>query len=165
MVSAILLLVAALGVAILVWWCCGGDQWLPTDLRNGKLIGAEVGLLADVGVTVSGRLDRVYLLASGEYIPLEYKNRDTTRLYKSDMAQLSLQSWLLRRNGKQTAKHAYLVVRERGSGKKKAVKVEIGDDAFCEKIIKRYLDLRMGLVQPIRIRDQRCKSCGHHDIC
>jgi CRISPR-associated exonuclease Cas4 len=169
-----LLLIAALGVALLVlWWRQEGklpawlqqEGWLPAELRQGEMVGVEKSLMATTPFLVTGRPDRVYRLASGAHTPLDFKNRDTTRLFESDRAQLSLQAWLLRRNSKPTAPHGYLVVRLRKTGKTSALKVDLGDDAYCERLIRRYLALREGSVKPVKAKDARCNTCGHKGDC
>lgn len=164
MVTLTLLLIAALGIALLVlWWKQEG--WLPDELRQGELVGVEKSLTVTAPFLVTGRPDRVYRLASGAHTPLEFKNRDTVRLFESDRAQLSLQAWLLRRNDKPTAPHGYLVVRARKTGKKFALKVDLGEDAYCERLIRRYLALREGRVKPTKAKDPRCNTCPHNGNC
>lgn len=165
MSSVILFLIAGLGAALLLANWRPQDSWLPPELRGGKMVGIEKSLSTVTPFRVTGRLDRVYRLANGEHAPLEYKNRDTIRLFEKDRAQLSLQAWLLRKNGKPTAPHGYLVVRVRSTGKKCAVKVDLGDDAYCEHLIQRYLAVRDGRVKPAKAGDGRCKNCGHRDNC
>jgi CRISPR/Cas system-associated exonuclease Cas4 (RecB family) len=160
---AFLIFIALVAVFAAQWW--RSQNWLPSELRNGKLIAIEKSLHTDVPYPVTGRFDRVYQLASGQHAPLEYKNRDITRLFESDRAQLSLQAWVLRRNGKPTAPFGFLVVRERKTGQKKAVKVDLGDDAYCERLIRRHIEVRSGRAKPNRARDGRCKACGHRDVC
>lgn len=69
------------------------------------------------------------------------------------------------RNGKPTAPHGYLVVRARRTGKKLALKVDLGEDAYCERLIRRYLALREGSVKPTKVKDPRCNTCSHKGNC
>lgn len=156
--------IAALLAAFAVYWKLSSG-WLPAELRAGTLLGSEVNFHADVPFPVTGRLDRVYQLRNGQHTPVEYKNREAARLHDSDRAQLSLQAWLLRRNGKATSPFGYLVVRERKSGRKKSLKVELMDDAACERMIWRHIEVKEGRASPQRVRDARCKSCGHNSVC
>lgn len=159
------MIVALLGAFLAYWQWQRSSSWLPAELRRGKMVGVEKSLHAEAPFPVTGRLDRVYQLANGLHTPMEFKNRDTTRLHDSDLAQLSLQSWLLRRNGHKTASFGYLVVRERKTGRKKALKVNLRDDAYCDQLIRRYLEVQSGMEKPRKVRDGRCKSCGHYGVC
>ncbi len=152
------------GLALLVyWWRTAG--WLPAELREGDLVHVERTLKAEMPFPVVGRPDRVYRLPGGEHTPLEYKTRDVARLYESDRAQISLQAWLLRKNGHPTAPHGWVVVRRRKDGARYPLKVDLGDDAYCERLVRRYVALRAGRVIPQKTLDGRCKSCGHREAC
>lgn len=162
--SLILLLIAAAGAALMIaTW--PRKSWLPEELRRAEAVWVEKRLTVEAPFWVVGRLDRVYRLAGGTHTPLEFKNRNTTRLFESDRAQLSLQAWLLRKSGKPTTEHGWLVVQERKSKQKRALKVDLGDDAYCERLIRRYLAVRDGQLQPVKADDARCNACAHKAIC
>ena len=96
-----------LALALAVWtfmvWRGFAQNWLPSELAAGKVAQVERNLFVDTPFPVVGRPDQVYRLPDGLHVPLENKNRDAHRVYETDIAQLSLQAWLLRLNGLETA--------------------------------------------------------------
>ncbi|OZA27581.1 MAG: hypothetical protein B7X93_08895 [Hydrogenophilales bacterium 17-61-9] len=163
--TMIFVLFAAAALAGAYFWWVGRDGWIPGELRRASLVYNETRMSTSSPFPVVGRFDRVYRLGDGLHVPLEYKTRDVLRVYKSDLAQLSLQAWLLRRNGHKTASHGYVAIRERRPGRTKAFRVDLDSDADCESLIQRHVDLLEGRKTPTRVRDGRCRACGHADVC
>lgn len=156
---------AALGWWLYMAWPGLSQDWLPDDLKAGRLVRVEEDLTADEPEPVIGRPDQVYRLTTGLHVPVELKNRDSFTVYDTDIAEVSLRAWLLRKNGMDTAGHAYVVINNRKTGKRQAQSVELGDDAFCEKLIRRYIDLIAGHATPNMAHQGKCKSCGHRSRC
>lgn len=158
-----------LAFALAVWtflvWRGFTQDWLPDELKAGRVVLVEKNLLADDPYPVVGRPDQVYRLDSGLHVPLENKNRDEHRVYETDIAQLSLQAWLLRRNGMPTAPFGFVAINSRRTGQRKALRVELRDDAYCERLIARYLALIDGRLHPRRSRGRKCDTCGHRRAC
>ena len=159
----------ALAAAIAVWvgmvWRGVSQDWLPEDLKAGRLVNVEEDLTTDEPYAVVGRPDQVYRLATGLHVPVELKNRDKHTVYETDIAEISLRAWLLRMNGKPTAEHGYMAINSRGTGKRVAMKVDLRDDAFCEALIQRHIALIQGQAVPRKSRGAKCKSCGHLARC
>ena len=164
---ALLCFLAAAGLA---WWLYMAwpglsQDWLPEDLKAGKLVNVEEDLTTDEPYPVIGRPDQVYRLATGLHVPVELKNRDSYTVYDTDIAEVSLRAWLLRKNGRATAAHGYVAINNRKTGKREAQRVELGDDAFCEQLIRRYIEVTMGHATPRMAHRGKCKSCGHRSRC
>ena len=164
---ALLCFLAAAGLA---WWLYMAwpglsQDWLPDDLKAGKLARVEEDLTADEPEPVIGRPDQVYRLATGLHVPVELKNRDSFAVYDTDIAEISLRAWLLRKNGMPTAGHGYVVINNRKTGKREAQSVELENDAFCEQLIHRYIDLVTGRAKARMAHQGKCKSCGHRSRC
>jgi CRISPR-associated exonuclease Cas4 len=158
-----------LALALAAWtflvWRGFSQDWLPDELKAGRVAQVERNLRADHPYRVIGRPDQVYRLPDGLHVPLENKNRDAHRVYETDIAQLSLQGWLLRRNGLPTAAFGYAVINSRTTRKRRAIRVELRDDAYCEQLIARYLAIIEGRAQARKSRGPKCKSCGHAGAC
>jgi len=146
-------------------WRGLSQDWLPAELKAARLAQIEEDLVVDEPFPVIGRPDRVYRLADGAHVPVELKNRTRHSIYETDIAEISLRAWLLRRNGKPTAEHGYVVINSRDTGTREATKVELRDDAFCERLIRRYIDIVEGRVVARKSRGPKCKSCGHFARC
>lgn len=158
-----------LAAGIAVWaamvWRGVSQDWLPDELKEGRLVNVEEDLIADEPYGVVGRPDQVYRLAAGLHVPVELKNRDRHAVYETDIAEISLRGWLLRKNGKPTAGHGYMAINSRENGRRVAMKVALRDDTFCEALIERYIALVQGGAAPRKSRGAKCRSCGHAARC
>lgn len=158
-----------LSFALAVWtflvWRGFSQNWLPPELATAKVAQVERTLFVHAPFRVVGRPDQVYRLPDGLHVPVECKNRDAHRVYETDVAQLSLQAWMLRLNGYATADFAFVAVNSRGTGRRKAIKVQLRDDAYCEWLIRRYIDVTQYRVQPRQSRGGKCNSCGYRALC
>lgn len=141
------------------------QNWRPEDLKAGKVVLVEQNLFANAPYPLVGRPDQVYRRTNGLHVPVENKNRDFHRVYETDVAELSLQAWLLRLNGMPTASYGYVAVNSRKTGERKAFKVELGGDAYCERLVRRYLDLIEGRAAARPSRGRKCDTCGHRRAC
>ena len=162
-VGAVLLCVLA-GYVYMVW---GGlkEEWRPPELRNARLIMVEKDLFTQAPYPIAGRPDQVFKLRNGRLMPVEYKNRDYFRVHQTDIAEISLQAWLLRRHGKRTAEYGYIAIRHRKTHERRAMPVQLMDDAACEALIQRYLSIIEGTRVAQRCEPPKCKGCGHYRYC
>lgn len=160
----LVVLVAAAAFGFMVWRGFA-QNWRPADLKAGKVVLVEDDLFTNAPYPVVGRPDQVYRLPNGLHVPVENKNRDFHRVYETDIAELSLQAWLLRLNGMPTASYGYVAANSRRTGVRKALKVELRGDAYCEGLIRRYLDLIDGRVKARASRGRKCDTCGHRGVC
>ena len=163
------LLCFALAAGLALWvamiWRGIAQDWLPDDLRAGRLVSVEEDLIVDGPYGVVGRPDQVYRLATGLHVPVELKNRDKHVVYETDLAEISLRAWLLRKNGKPTATHGYVAINSRVNGRRVAKRVDLRDDVFCESLIERYISLVHGGATPRKSRGAKCRTCGHASRC
>lgn len=141
------------------------QNWLPPELVAGKVAQVERNLFIVAPFPVVGRPDQVYRLPDGQHVPLENKNRDDHRVFETDVAQLSLQAWLLRLNGLDTAPFGFVAINSRKTRVRRAVRVELRDDAYCEQLVSRYLDIIGRRATPRKSRGRKCNTCGHRPQC
>lgn len=160
---------ATLTIVAVYWiflsWHRVSRDWRPAELKAGRVVMIEKDLRMNRPYPVTGRPDQVYQLANGLHVPVEGKNRDTYHVYDTDIAQLSLQAWLLRHNGMPTAKHGFVAINHRQTGKRRAIKVRLMDDECCSNLVERYLDVIECRVLPEKKFGPKCKACGHQMIC
>lgn len=165
-IGYVLILFSLLGITWLLIIKRGFTQnWKPEDLKSGRIVLVEKNLFTQWPFPVVGRPDQVYRLPDGTHIPVENKNRDSYRIYDTDIAQLSLQAWLMRRNSLPTAGHGYVVINNRKTGKRKALRVELLDDQNCEQMISRYILVISGKDTPRKNKGRKCRTCGHLAVC
>lgn len=83
---------AALGVTVWTFmvWRSFSQDWLPVELKAGRVAMVEKNLITSSPFLVVGRPGQVYRLSDGRHVPLENKNWDSHRVYETDMAQLSV---------------------------------------------------------------------------
>ncbi|KVV25054.1 hypothetical protein WK78_02845 [Burkholderia cepacia] len=177
--NLIFLMFAAGAVALAAWvflvWRGLTQDWMPAELKAGKVACVERNLAADLPIgyavdagdvdTLLGRPDLVIRIQNGLHVPVENKNRNSFAVFETDVVQLSLQAWLLRKNGMNTAAYGYVAVNNRQTGERRAVRVELRDDEYCLSLIARYIDLSNGRLVPRKSRGRKCESCGHRRRC
>lgn len=146
-------------------WNRQTTDWRPRELKQGELMMIEQDLRTRYPYPVIGRPDQVYRLTNGLHVPVESKNRNHFTIHETDVAQLSLQAWLLRRNGLPTTSRGYLVINNRRTGKRRVLAVSLLNDAACERLIRRYLDVISKRIIPVKNYGRQCQSCGHSGIC
>ena len=144
----------------------GNEGERPGELIGAKLVFNEVAMQCEHRYgSLTGRFDRVYQLPSGEHVPLEFKNKNDHRVHETDIAQLSLQAWLLRIKGMRTTSHGYVIVQDRTTRKRRTTKVTLYGDEKCESLIERYGALRRNNGFAKKDRGRKCKTCGHYGTC
>ena len=153
-----------LGYLFMIWRGIS-QNWRTPELKAGRVVKVEEDLRTDFPFRIVGRPDQVYQIAGGLHITVDNKNRDVFRVYETDVAELSLQAWLLRRNGLATTGHGYLVVNNRLTGERRALRTVLWNDEKCERLIQRYLDLVDGRVSAKKSTGPKCRSCGHRATC
>lgn len=152
-------------VWILLIWRGYTHAWLPDELKGASVFKVERNIITDRPYPVVGRPDQVFRLDNGDLVPVENKNRDDYRVYDTDIAQLSLQAWLLRKTGESTSSFGFVAINSRRTGRRRSIRVDLYPDSVCLRIIERYLDLEAGQVKPRKSKGGKCKSCGHRPKC
>lgn len=137
---------------------------LPSSLADAKLIFVEHDfstVLENAGVQFVGRPDRVYQDADGTCHPVQIKSGDNARVYQGHRIQLSLEAFLLRRNGYKTGA-AYVSFVECGVWEA----VHLFDDARCVELILDRARLPNLEWPPLPIEQKaKCVKCEHRTRC
>jgi CRISPR-associated exonuclease Cas4 len=149
-----------------VWQRQHKNRWLPPELKNAKPSFVEHELLASFeGEEIVGRLDRAYQLSDGRWSPMEFKTRNYYKVFETDIAELSLQAWMLREQGFKTSAHGYVVIQHNETRQRRAFSVDLWSNDRCEMQILRRRQLMIKATVPVKTKDRRCMSCGHQIIC
>lgn len=139
-------------------------SWQPEELRDAKCVMIERTLYTQ-NYSMVGRVDRVFQLTNGLLTPVEFKTREHFNVYAEDVAELSLQAWMLRQLGKKTHDRAYVLIQHRKTKERKCIEVQLYNESKCEEIILRYFMLKAGDVEPIKNKGGKCRTCGHRAMC
>lgn len=136
-----------------------------TVIADNENIGATISV-ADFGeVYLGGRPDMVWSTAEGLLVPVEFRSRRSLDIRQSDVDQLSLQAWVLRLNGHQTAEIGVLVFDKRSLFGHSSRPVYLLSDEACDTLVRRYLEILHGRRSSSKAADHRCRTCAHIRDC
>jgi hypothetical protein len=153
-------------VLLAVWRRQQRDLWLPPELRGATCVFVETELTTTFeGKEFVGRLDRGYEMSDASFIPLEFKTRKNFKVYDTDIAELSLQAWLLRKTGRAARYEGFVVVQHNTTRQRKCFKVPLWDDQRCQSQIQRHLAIKEQKAVAQKNKGGRCFSCGHRLTC
>lgn len=104
------LTVAVLLIAIFLWRkvhvAATSRAWLPSELRDAKLVYAERVFRTGGATPIVAKLDRGYRNAKGVILLVELKTRHSNRHYLSDVIELSAQRLAVQmQTGEPVAEH------------------------------------------------------------
>jgi len=155
----------AAGIWLAIIWPGFSQQWMPDELKGLQLVNIEKNIFVSSPYPLAGRPDQVFFSPEFGHVPLEYKNRDNFSVYNTDIAQLSLQAWLLRISGRNTAGFGYVVINSRKMKERKTLRVDLYDDRKCEQIIERGIGIIEDRKIPRKSIGNKCNTCGHVTRC
>jgi CRISPR/Cas system-associated exonuclease Cas4 (RecB family) len=139
---------------------------LPLDLIDADLIYSERRFEIDEPVKLSVRLDRAYLLRSGLVALMELKTRRRSRVFASDVVQLSAQALALERaTGHVVARQAY-VVAQTLEGRRVPHRVQLLPEEDIVELARRREAILAGQLRPrSAVSPGLCKSCAYGRVC
>jgi CRISPR-associated exonuclease Cas4 len=166
-----LVAVATLLVGLL-WWLRAAQASRkemavrPPELVDADLLYSERRFEVREPVHLSVRLDRAYLLQSGLVVLMELKTRSRSRVFPSDVVQLSAQRLALERATRQVvASHGY-VVAETLDGKRKSYRVRLLSDETVVGLIRRREAILAGQQAPgAAVSPKLCVACAYRNVC
>ena len=157
----VFLLVGLLGVAVLQY---RSARALPKPLRGATLFSNERGLKIAEPIALSGRPDQVWQSTNGSLVVTDTKTRTTTRVYDSDIVQLSAYAYMLRAEGHPVHDTAY--VRTPARFGSRYTPVELLPGAAIEALHARYHAVMAGTTEPrCNAGEALCRHCGHQPRC
>ena len=148
---------------------------LPPELKAGRLIMVEQEIYVEQPYKISARLDQVYEITyKGKtcLVPADFKTRaNPTRVYDTDIAEVSLQAWVLRHSAKKyhTAPFGYILIHNTTDKRMYPKKFNLLSDQECEDMIRRYFDLAKpgghAVPNPLPAGSKKCVACSHKKRC
>lgn len=150
-----LLALAVVAMLILVRWLwrihaiAAERAWRPRELQDTELVYAEQVFRARRPVPIVAKLDRGYRHRNGLITLVELKTRHVDRVYLSDVIELSAQRFALEAQTKEpVAPHAFVLIQQAGSKKKKSHRVELLTHAEVIALAARREAILAGEVSP-----------------
>lgn len=155
-----LLVLMAVGAGVYFYLLLKRERsFLPEHLRSAKLVMSEKDIACSF---LHGRLDRAYRY-QGQLVLLEFKTRSNPVVYPSDIAELSLQAWILKQNGHKVSSVGYVVIVQ---PKKQSVRrVDLLSEVQCLNLYNRYFALKNNPSLAKKANNAKCKTCGFQAIC
>lgn len=174
-ISALVLLALAAAVALLclIRWRYRlrlvelDKGWLPVELRHARLVYTERVFRASSPVPIVARLDRGYRNADGVIILVELKTRGLSRLYRSDVIELSAQRFAVQaQTGERVAEYGYVLVQQAGCTRKTAYRVELLPDEKVIALARRREAIMRGEALPqYAVSERLCTWCAFKREC
>src|SRR3954447_5802954 len=88
----------------------GDSVWLPDELRGADLVWSEKSFRFLGAISVAVRIDRAYRGRDDRLTLVEFKRRQAPRTYLSDVVELSVQGYVLKKAGLEINERAYVAV-------------------------------------------------------
>lgn len=140
--------------------------WRPPPLRNATLRYSERSFTTRTPFHLVARVDRGYEL-DGRIILVEFKTRTRSRVYASDVIELSAQRLALQGETGQTVSDTAFVLVEHGQpARRDALPVKLLTVDAMRALHERRAALLSGAALPAPPETQGlCRTCGHADRC
>jgi CRISPR-associated exonuclease Cas4 len=165
----LIFILSLLGLALCFWRFFAKrtvtETWLPAELHRAQLQIVETTYKTEQPYRIAAKPDRAYRLPSGELVLVELKTRPGIRVFDTDIAELSLQAWVLRSLGERVKDHAYVAVLKHTSSCPKPVRVRLLDHKACLQLIERCLELKTGAARPGANPGKHCLTCAYQSEC
>nr|WP_297383529.1 PD-(D/E)XK nuclease family protein [uncultured Roseateles sp.] len=138
----------------------------PFELLDADLIYSERRFEISAPVWLSVRLDRAYLLRSGLAVLMELKTRRRSRVFVSDVVQLSAQALVLERaTGHVVARQAYVLV-QMPDGRREPHRVQLLPEEAVIGLVRRREAILAGQLEPRSAASPTlCKACAYRGVC
>lgn len=171
-----LLVVLAVAAAMMFWLLravrggasrhSGGLAWLPSELRDARLVWSEKSFYSQGPVPLSVRIDRAYKLTGGDLVLVEFKRRAQRRVFMSDVVELSAQRYVLQRAGHFVSRRAYVVVVLPSGTCCPSVPVTLEEAPQLEHRVACLVSLLENRTLPMGPSlPGVCAECGHRGVC
>ena len=144
------------------------NLWLTNELKQAKLTMVEQKWQVEYPYNIVGRFDRVYefdIQGKKVLMPVDFKTRARDRVFDSDIAEVSLQAWMLRQSGFITSAHGYIVIKNTATGATTPHRFALKSDVECQHLIEHYFNLTSKRILAKQAPTFKCKGCSHHSRC
>lgn len=138
----------------------------PSELRDAELRYLEKRFDVSEPVRLSTKLDRAYRMPSGVVVLLELKTRSVSRVFPSDVIQLSAQRLALERKTRHVVAHHGYVVTQTPDGAREAHRVRLVSEEAVVALVRRREAILAGWINPRPAASIGvCRTCAYRSIC
>lgn len=140
---------------------------MPDEIAAGRLVMSEERVRTTIGdVVVYGRTEQVYQTPDGVLVPVENKTRQYSKVYGSDLIQVSLEAQALRAGRRRVAEHGYIRTRNNRTSEVLYHRVALMPERILRPLVDRYFDIIEGRRSPEQQSNPRaCSRCQFKDRC
>lgn len=140
---------------------------MPGEIASGRLEMSEQRIRVRINeAEIYGRTEQVYRSPAGQLVPVENKTRRYSKVFPSDIIQVSLQSLALAEAGHAVGRHAYIRTRDNRTQQVQYHQVEVMPKSILERLVNRYFEIIEGRQEPTRQRNPNaCSQCQFRSRC
>lgn len=140
---------------------------VPLELRRIRPVYAEQLFRSSVMVSITARVDRAYRGEAGALVLVELKTRTRSRVYPSDVIELSAQRLaLMGQTGEVVADHAYVLTVGPSGCRTGCHRVRLMADDDVIALVRRREDLLAGKIEPQpACSPGMCRKCSFVRSC
>lgn len=142
------------------------EKWLPKELATAKLMFSEQLFKGSSGMPIVARVDRAYLVR-GQLRLVELKTRRSTRVYETDVIELSAQRAAIRASiGMDVGNLAYVVIESAYTERRTVRSVDLLAEAQVLELLQRRRAILAGAIHPTETAQSgRCVRCEYRNEC
>jgi len=142
------------------------EKWLPKELAIAKLMFSEQLFKGSSGMPIVARVDRAYFLR-GQLRLVELKTRRSTKVFETDVIELSAQRAAIRAStGMDVDTVAYVVIENPYTKRRTVRSVALLAEEQVLELLQRRRAILAGVIHPTETTQSgRCVRCEYRNEC
>jgi CRISPR-associated exonuclease Cas4 len=142
------------------------EKWLPKGLTTAKLMFSEQLFKGPANMPIVARVDRAYLVG-GQLQLVELKARRSTRVYETDVIELSAQRMAVQAStGMVVDDRAFVVIENPNTERRNVRSVDLLAEEQVVELLQRRRAILAGAIRPKETTQKiRCVRCEYRSEC
>ena len=142
------------------------DNWLPKELATAKLMFSEQLFKGSAAMPIVARVDRAYLVR-GQLRLVELKTRRSTKVYETDVIELSAQRAAVQAStGMDVGDRAYVVIENLHMERRVVRSVDLLAEEQVIELLQRRRAILAGAIRPKETTQKsHCVRCEYRSEC
>lgn len=142
------------------------EKWLPKELTIAKLMFSEQMFKGSAALPIVARVDRAYLVR-GMLRLVELKTRRSTKVYETDVIELSAQRAAVQAStGMDVGNLAYVVIENPYTERRIVRSVDLLAEEQVLELLQRRHAILAGTIHPVETTERgRCVHCEYRSEC